>query len=256
MDLLLIIAILILSYIVGSIPFGLVIVKIAIGKDVRSMGSGRTGGTNVMRAAGILAGALTALMDLLKGGAGIWLASWLLPGQVWVQVTAGALAIWGSIHSIFLRERGEDGKVHFHGGAGGATTFGAVTALWLTAPLILFPIAALVYIFVGYASITTISIAVAGTLLLIVRAIVANSPWEYIIMGLIAIAMVVYALRPNLKRLVEGTEREVGLRAYRTKTRKSKLAAHKNSAPKSAGFPLSPSQPFRSSPRPSREGVD
>jgi len=254
MDLLIIFGILAFSYLVGSIPFGLVVVKIAVGKDVRSIGSGRIGGTNVMRAAGVLAGGITALLDLLKGGAGIWLAGWLLPGQVWVQVAAGVLGIWGSIHSIFLREKDETGKIHLRGGAGGATTFGAVTALWLSSPVILFPIAALVYIFIGYASVTTISIAVAGTIILAVRAIFTNAPWEYIAMGIISIAMVIYALRPNLKRLREGTEREVGLRAYLTRMRQSKLKSRPRIPPKSTKFPLSPSQPFRASPKPYREG--
>lgn len=58
--------VLVLSYILGSIPFGLIVVKIAIGKDVRSIESGRTGGTNVMRAAGVLSGVITAGLDVLK----------------------------------------------------------------------------------------------------------------------------------------------------------------------------------------------
>jgi len=74
MDMLKILLVLTLSYLIGAIPFGLVVVKIATGKDVRTIGSGRTGGTNVMRAAGFAAGAVTAVLDWLKGGAGILLA--------------------------------------------------------------------------------------------------------------------------------------------------------------------------------------
>ena len=59
-------AVLVLSYLIGSIPFGLIIVKIVTGKDIRSIESGRTGGTNVMRAAGVLSGVITGLMDVLK----------------------------------------------------------------------------------------------------------------------------------------------------------------------------------------------
>ena len=58
--------VLVLSYMIGSIPFGLIVVKIVIGKDVRSIESGRTGGTNVMRAAGVVSGVITGIMDVLK----------------------------------------------------------------------------------------------------------------------------------------------------------------------------------------------
>lgn len=253
MDWLIGLGILVLSYLIGSIPFGLVVVKIATGKDVRSIGSGRTGGTNVMRAAGVLAGGITAILDLLKGGAGIWLASWLLPDQLFLQIAAGSLGVWGSIRSIFLWEKDSSGKVHLKGGAGGAAAFGAVTAVWLSAPIFLFPVAALVYIFIGYASITTISIAISGTILLAVLTLTAGLPWEYILLGLICIVMVIYALRPNLKRLREGTEREVGLRAYLTKQKQEKLKTHQAKTEKYKKFPLSPSQPLHPSTQPSQE---
>ncbi len=70
--------VIVLSYLVGSIPFGLIIVKTFTGKDVREVGSGRTGGTNAMRAAGLAAGILTALGDILKGLVSGWLADVLL----------------------------------------------------------------------------------------------------------------------------------------------------------------------------------
>lgn len=229
MDLLITLMVWIASYIIGAIPFGLVIVYVATGKDVRWIGSGRTGGTNVMRAAGFWAGAVTAILDWLKGGAGVLLAGWLLPGQVWVQVIAGVLAIIGSIRSVFLRQRDENGKLHFRGGAGGAATFGAISAMWFAAPLILLPLSILIYILIGYASIATLSIAILGTITLAMRAAGGYLPWEATALGFLSIAIVIYALLPNFKRLKEGTEREVGLRAWRTKQRQEK----ENSAPQS-----------------------
>ena len=62
------------GYIIGSIPFGLLIVKIKTGKDIREVESGRTGGTNAVRAAGFGAGLLTAILDILKGASAVWLA--------------------------------------------------------------------------------------------------------------------------------------------------------------------------------------
>ena len=75
------IGVVILGYILGSIPFGLLIVKMKTGKDVRNVESGRTGGTNVVRAAGFGAGLLTATLDILKGATSVWVAQALLPGS-------------------------------------------------------------------------------------------------------------------------------------------------------------------------------
>jgi len=138
-----------------------------------------------------------------------------------VQVIAGALAIIGSIRSIFLREKDENGKIRLRGGAGGAATFGAVTGMWMAAPIILLPLSALIYLVVGYASIATLSISILGTIALCVRAAGGYLPWEAVGLGFISIAIVIYALLPNFKRLREGTEREVGLRAWRARQRQS-----------------------------------
>jgi glycerol-3-phosphate acyltransferase PlsY len=209
-----VLAVVILSYVVGSIPSGLIVVRIANGKDVRKVGSGRTGGTNAMRAAGFIAGLLTAILDVLKGVASGWIVSLLLPEVGWVRVLAAVVALWGSIHSIFLAERDAQGKLHLHGGAGGATGLGGAISLWPESVLIILPIAALVFVFVGYASVTTISVAVSALIIFAIRAMTAGQPVEYIAYGVAALLTVLYALRPNLKRLRDGTERTVGLRAY------------------------------------------
>ncbi len=202
------------SYLVGSIPFGLIIVKLASGKDVRRIGSGRTGGTNVMRAAGLIAGALTAILDVTKGVASGWIAEWLAPGDHWLKVLAALFALWGAIHSVFLLEKDEHGVWRLRGGAGGATGLGGASALWNPSVFFIVPIGALIYLFVGYASVTTISVAISALVIFTIRAFADNQPFQYIIFGVAALATVLYALRPNLKRLRNGTERVVGLRAY------------------------------------------
>ena len=223
MDILLSFLAIVLSYLVGSIPFGLIVVKIFTGRDIRFIGSGRIGGTNVMRAAGLLAGGFTATMDVLKGFASKWFVDWLFPdAPPIVRVFAAAFAIWGSIHSIFLIERKENGRLHLRGGAGGATTGGAAMALFANAWQILIPVGILVFIFIGYASVTTISIAATSLLIFAIRAIQGASPWEYILFGVIALGEVLYALRPNLIRLRAGTERMVGLRAYLHKRKRNR----------------------------------
>lgn len=207
-----IILVLILAYLMGSIPFGFVVVKIINGRDVLKIESGRTGGTNAMRAAGVGAGLITAILDVLKGAATAWVVSWLAPQLPWVQVGAALLAIIGHNYSIFLIYR-KDGKWALRGGAGGATALGGAIALWNPIALIILPIALIVYLFIGYASVTTMSIAFIAMIVFIVRAVLGLSPWVYVIYGALALLVLVWALRPNIKRLKEGTERVVGFRA-------------------------------------------
>ena len=201
-----------LAYLMGSIPFGFLVVKVINGRDVREVESGRTGGTNAMRAAGVGAGVITAGLDVLKGAATAWVVNWLIPGQPWVLVGAALLAIIGHNYSIFLVAR-KNGKWTLRGGAGGATCLGGAIALWNPIALIILPLALLVYLFIGYASVTTMSIAFIAMVIFIVRAILGLSPWAYVLYGAFALAVLVWALRPNLIRLKEGTERVVGLRA-------------------------------------------
>ncbi|MEN4011280.1 MAG: glycerol-3-phosphate acyltransferase [Bellilinea sp.] len=224
---------LIAAYVVGSIPFGLVIVWIARGKDLRQIESGRTGGTNAMRAAGFLAGLFTAIFDILKGSAAVWIAAALLPELVWVQAASGLLAILGHNYSVFLIESHSSG-IRLRGGAGGAPAFGATLALYPPAALIIFPLALLVYVLIGYASVTTMSIAFFATMIFVVRAIQGVSPWIYVGFGLSALAAVLWALRPNLKRLREGTERVVGLRAYLKKLKNAGIGEKRNATVKTS----------------------
>jgi glycerol-3-phosphate acyltransferase PlsY len=177
--------VLIIAYLMGSIPFGFFVVKLVNGRDVRLVESGRTGGTNAMRAAGVGAGVLTAVLDVLKGAATAWVVSWLVPQQPWVQVSAALFAIIGHNYSIFLVHR-KDGKWALRGGAGGATALGGAIALWNPIVFIILPVAFLVYLFIGYASVTTMSIALIAMIIFIIRAIMGLSPCDYLIYGALA----------------------------------------------------------------------
>lgn len=204
---------LLLSYLVGSIPFGWLVVKIASGKDIRNIASGRTGGTNAMRAAGFLAGLFTAGLDVLKGFSTYWIVAWLAPGNQWVKVAAALLAILGHNYSVFLIERGSHGQLKLRGGAGGAPCLGGAIAVGGPWMILILPLAALTYLLIGYASVTTISIAVLAMLISVVQAAFFGVTWVNVLYGAIAIGVVLWALRPNLQRLRDGNERAVGLRA-------------------------------------------
>jgi len=202
-----------IAYLIGSIPSGWLVVKLFTGQDVRFIESGRTGGTNAMRAGGPFAGLLTAVLDAAKGAAAVWVSQALSTGIDWTAAMSGVLAILGHNYSAFLIEKDENGKLHFRGGAGGATTLGAAIGLWLNSWMIILPFAAVFYVVVGYASLTTISIAFSAMGVFTIRAAQGMNPWAYALFGVAALAIVVYALRPNLIRLKEGSERQVKLLA-------------------------------------------
>lgn len=206
------VGVLLAGYIFGSIPFGLLIVKLISGKDVRQVESGRTGGTNAMRAAGFSAGALTAILDILKGAAGVWVAR-AATENVWIHVLTPIAVIVGHNYSIFLAERTADGHWRLRGGAGGASTVGGALGLWWPSLFIILPIGFALWYFVGYASITTLSVAFVATVIFLVRALLGLSPWQYVLYGVLAEGLLLIALQPNLQRLRAGTERLHGLRA-------------------------------------------
>jgi glycerol-3-phosphate acyltransferase PlsY len=200
------------GYLLGSFPSGVVWVKLFTGQDVRAVGSGRTGGTNAMRAAGLGVGLLTAVSDILKGTFAVLLAQWLMPAETRVlgMVLAGLGSILGHNYSIFLR---------FKGGAGGATAAGAAMAIWPWVALIVVPLGAGILYFVGYASVATIAAAVSITLAFAALASFRLLDPAFTLYGLGTVILLVWALRPNIARLLRGEERLVGLRARRKAAR-------------------------------------
>ncbi len=113
-----------IGYLIGSLPIGYLLVFLFKGEDLRQHGSGRTGGTNAMRAAGAVVGILTALGDLVKGAGAVWVARALFQDSAvlpWSEVLGGAAAVVGHNWSIFLGLRG---------GAGTGPNVGVAMALW------------------------------------------------------------------------------------------------------------------------------
>lgn len=213
----------VIGYICGSIPFGYLYVKAKTGQDLRDVGSGRTGGTNSLRAAGLLVGVITSFSDVFKGILGIKLTQLVLINLLaadpellpWAYLAAGTMSVIGHNWSIFLK---------FAGGAGTGPNIGWATAIWWP----MFPIGFVVMVGMllglGMASVASLSMA---AIIPIVFAIlyfagvnvqmgIADTP-AYMLAGIITALIVTYALRPNIKRLMEGNERIVGPRAKRLK---------------------------------------
>jgi acyl phosphate:glycerol-3-phosphate acyltransferase len=181
------------AYLLGSIPPGLFWSRLARGIDVRQHGSGRTGGTNVWRSAGFLPALMTALSDGLKGAAAIWLARALGLSPWWMAV-AGALAVVGHNYSLFLS---------FRGGAGTATSVGIAAVLWLPTLPALLVAGVIAGLLVGHASVASISVALLLPMLFLIRGDVAAA----VAFALPTMALTIWALRPNILRLLKRQER-------------------------------------------------
>jgi glycerol-3-phosphate acyltransferase PlsY len=200
-----------IGYLLGSIAFGYIYVRLFKGEDLRRIGSGRTGGTNSFRAAGLGVGILTSLSDVLKGATAVWLTTWLLGNALdpallpWAQATAGVLSVVGHNWSIFLR---------FAGGAGTGPNVGWSAAIWGW----IFPIAFLVMggmlYFVGMASVASLSMAAVTIIIFAIRYVMGiDATAAYLTGSIVAGLIVTWALRPNIRRVMNGTERLVGRRA-------------------------------------------
>ena len=234
-------SVVLLAYIFGSIPFGLLIVKVGTGKDIRHVASGRIGGTNAARAGGAVAGVLTALMDALKGAAAVWVAQAVSPGNDWLHVLAPIAAVLGHNYSVFLTERDDKFRLRFRGGAGGGPTVGGAFGLWWPSALIVVPLGALVFFGIGYASVTTMSAAVIITAVFAVRYAMGLAPLPDMFYGVLAFILLVWALRPNIRALIDGRERFHGWRPWKRGAEApfSVRSPEKSKADKSSSAPRS-----------------
>lgn len=192
------------AYLLGAIPVGLVVVRAVNGGDIRTVGSGRTGGTNALRAAGPVAGVLTGLGDMAKGFAAVHVARLLLPGDPVLEALCGVAAVAGHNWPVYIK---------FRGGAGTGPNAGAAVALWPVSAAIVVPIVPLALVLTGYASVTSTLASLAIVVIFAVRMVMVGSPFAYVGYSIATTLLVAIALIPNYKRLIAGTERLVGPRA-------------------------------------------
>ncbi len=195
--------IMIIAYLMGSFPSGYLSARIIAGVDVRKIGSGRTGGTNVWRAAGPWAFMFTVLGDLFKGTLAVGLAMLLLPEDYLAHGLAGVAAVAGHIWPIFL---------HFKGGAGSMTALSILVVLSLPTALIVSFCALVAIAIWRYASVGSLVLAFTTIIAFIILTIWKHYPAEYILYSIVTAALITYSLRPNIKRLRAGTERKIGVK--------------------------------------------
>lgn len=192
------------AYLLGSIPFGLLVAKVFGRGDVRKEGSGNIGATNVSRVAGPLAGILTLLLDGAKGAAAVLVAGRYSNDSAMWMVIAGLAALVGHCFPVWLK---------FKGGKGVATAAGVYLALCPPAFLAGFILFLLVAGFSRYVSLGSVAAAVAMPLLMYFLWAPHHAPPPVITFGALAVAvLIVFKHDGNLQRLVEGTEPKFSFR--------------------------------------------
>jgi glycerol-3-phosphate acyltransferase PlsY len=208
------IAVVVIAYLLGSIPFGLIIGKLKRGVDIREYGSGKTGATNLMRVAGTKLGILAIVLDVIKAGGAVMLAAVIIDGSsgsftiggvavYWqhvARVVAGLAAVAGHNWPIFAK---------FKGGRGVTAYFGTLFAIYPPAGIFGAQVVAIAALRSRQMSRGSILGALAAWCLMVPLTVLYNFPPIYLAYGLAAIALLVYQHHDNIKRLRQGTERQL-----------------------------------------------
>ena len=201
-----------LGYLLGSIPFGLLIGRRSAKVDVREHGSGRTGATNVLRTVGKKAAATVVILDLSKGVLAVIFAGLIMRGDylmigefglgmLLAQVLTALAAVLGHIFPIFVK---------FKGGRGVATFFGGLIALCPVAAIFGGEILLIGAGLTRYASFGSIVGAVGTYTVLIPLTIFSGFPLEYLIYALLGTIIIIVMHRDNIVLLMHGKERKLG----------------------------------------------
>ena len=190
------------AYLLGSVQPGLLLVRLLLRRDVREVGSGKTGMTNVMRTAGKKAAALVFVLDVAKGVAPVLVAASVC-GDAWVEAATATAVVVGHVFPVFAG---------FRGGRGVATGVGAASALlpWAgIAGIVVFVPVVLLTRYVSLGSVTGVGTVFAG---FVVAMVAYDLPVAHIVFALITGPLIIAMHRDNIFRLIRGTERRIGQR--------------------------------------------
>jgi len=188
------------AFVIGGIPWGVIVARLSGGPDPRTIGSGRTGGANVMRALGPRLALLSGLLDMLKGTAAVLLARALGAG-IEVEVLAGLAAIVGHSRSPFLG---------FSGGRGVSAAFGAALVLAPFAAAILLAVFLVVLAVTRYTSLASLVSAVVGGVVLAIQVVVGGLAPALLVFALVGPLLIWLFHLDNIGRLLRGEERKFG----------------------------------------------
>jgi glycerol-3-phosphate acyltransferase PlsY len=185
----------VIAYLIGGIPFGLIIVRLMTGEDVRASGSGNIGATNVLRTTGRLAGVLTLVLDAAKGALAVWLADRLTGGSMlWMSMAAMAV-LFGHAFPIWLK---------FKGGKAVASFVGAFAYL---APLPLLAVLILFVVLLAWTRYLSLGSVVAAGLFPVACWMILHPDWPLLVAAAVSAVLVIWRHRDNIDRIRAGNER-------------------------------------------------
>jgi acyl phosphate:glycerol-3-phosphate acyltransferase len=190
------------AYVIGGIPWGVVIARVTGGPDPRTIGSGRTGGANVMRALGPRAALMSGLLDVLKGIVAVIIA-FLVGGGLGLEVLAAFAAIVGHSRSPFIG---------FKGGRGIAPAFGSLMVIHPLAAILTMPVFAGVLLATRYSSLASLTATTFAAVVIIVTVVAFQLPILYAVYAIGAGGLVWLFHIDNVQRLLAGTERRIEFR--------------------------------------------
>ncbi len=201
-DLLRALVLIAIAYLAGSIPVGALVARMVGGPDLRSIGSGRTGGTNALRALGRKWAAVVVVGDLLKGALPVLLAR-VVTGDPVVEALCAAAAVIGAIWSVFAG---------FRSGRGVGAGVGTMLVIQPVAVMLATPVFVVVILITRYVSLgSLLGSAAMFPAMLVILLLVPATPLPYVIYAAVGAAFVWLAHTDNIDRLVHGTERKFDL---------------------------------------------
>ena len=192
----------VVAYLIGGIPWGVVIARLTGGPDPRTIGSGRTGGANVLRALGPRAAVISGMLDVLKGMVAVLVAI-VAGGGLPLEILAAAAAIVGHSRSPFIG---------FSGGRGIAPGFGSLIVIHPLAALITIPVFAVVLLVTRYSSLASLTATALAAAAIVVMAVAFNQSLLYVVYAFVAGGLIWLFHLDNIQRLLNGTERRIELR--------------------------------------------
>ena len=194
--------VIVVAYLIGGIPWGVVIAWVTGGPDPRTIGSGRTGGANVMRALGPRAAIVSGLLDVAKGIVAVWVAI-LVGGGLPLEILAAIAAIVGHSRSPFIG---------FAGGRGIAPGFGGLIVIAPLAALVTIPVFAIVLLVTRYSSLASLTATALAAAAITIMVIAFEQSPLYIVYAFAAGGMIWLFHLDNIQRLLKGSERRIEFR--------------------------------------------
>jgi glycerol-3-phosphate acyltransferase PlsY len=192
-------AIVIVAYLIGGIPFGVVVARLTGGPDPRTIGSGRTGGANTMRALGPRLALVAGLLDAAKGAVAVLIAI-AAGGGLLLQILAALAAILGHSRSIWIG---------FSGGRGIAPAFGSLVVIAPIVAAIIVPIFVLVLVISRYSSLASLTATAVGAVIVIAMVVLYQYSPLYVVYAVGAAGMIWLFHLDNIQRLISGQERRI-----------------------------------------------